>query len=240
MNEEDFFAGLAPAEAEAAPIDQVQPTIEAPIETVVQPVIETPAAPVEVRPESKPEPGHVPITALLDEREKRKELERQLASLREQQPAPTMPDPLQDPHAYSQQMQQQLRQLTLDARLDMSETAARRHFGADVTDAAKAWALGKFGSNPAFQAEVLGQPDPYGYAVEAFNRDQIASQVTPDAFAEFQAWKSAQAQIAAAPVATPQLAAATPTPRSIASAPSSGGMTSQPISTEEMFAAAIK
>lgn len=226
-----------------APVEQEivaeTPVVETPAEPVVaepapeQQVVEAPA------PESKPEPGHVPITALLDEREKRKELERRLAALEETRQRDNAPDPIADPTGYQQHQFQIMQQALLDARLNMSETVARRHFGEDVTDKAKNWALSKFQTNPAFQAEVLGHADPYGYAIEAYQRDQIASQVTPDKFQAFLAWEAAQAQIAAAPAAPPPQVSAPP-PRSIVSAPSTGGVTQSNVTPEDAFDSAFK
>jgi hypothetical protein len=236
MDTDNFFDGLAP-EPETVPAVETQVAIPEP---VAEPVAETPPAPApepEAKPDLKPEPGHIPITALLDEREKRKELERQLAALRETQQQVALPDPTADPYAYQQHLMQQVQQTVLDTRLNMSETAARRHYGPEITDAAKEWAMSRFQSNPAFQAEVLGNPDPYGYAIEAYQRDQIASQVSADDFKAFQAWKSAQAQIAAAPAAAPTPPAAVP--RSIASTPSAGGVTQQVVDPESGYAAAI-
>lgn len=241
--EDNFFDGFTPAEPNAAPVEQAAPTEpEAIVESVAEPAPEpAPQAPVvETKPEAKPEPGHVPITALLDEREKRKELERRLAALEEQRQSTAAPDPVADPYGYQQHLMQSVQQQVIDTRLNMSEVAARRHYGNDVTDAAKEWALSKFAQNPAFQQEVISQPDPYGYAVEAYKRDQIASQVTPDDFEQFKAWKEAQAALASAPVAAPPPQAA-PVPRSIVSAPSAGGsIADQPLTAEEAFAATIK
>ena len=242
MEGEEFFDGFTPGEAEAAPVEQAQTTEAAKPEptteqTVAEPTTQQEPPAAEVKPDPKPEPGHVPITALLDEREKRKELERQLNAMRDAQVQQTsQPDPVADPHGYQQHLMQQVQQTVMDTRLNMSETAARRHYGAELTDSAKTWALEKFGANPAFQQEVTSQPDPYGYAVEAFKRDQIASQVTPDTFEQFKAWQAAQAQIAAAPAAAPPPPMAASPPRSIVSAPSAGGkITDQPLTEEEAF-----
>lgn len=241
METDNFFTGFEAPTDEPAVVEETQQEQpqqdEAPAEQE-QPIEPAPP-PVEA---PKPEPGHVPITALLDEREKRKELERRLAALEEAKQDVIAPDPTIDPYGYQQHLMQQVQQQVLDTRLNMSETAARRHYGDEKTEAAKAWALEKFAANPAFQAEVLNQPDPYGYAVEAYQRDQIASQVSATDFEQFQAWKAAQAQLAAAPPAaiTPTPAVAPP-PKSIASAPSAGGkITDAPMSEEEAFAAVIK
>ena len=237
--ENDFLDGAIPAEPETAPIEQVQATPD--VST------EAPPAPVEPiqdhAPQAKPDIGTIPITALLDEREKRKELERRVAQFEQERAAqaPAAPDPNTDPYAYQQHQMQQMQQVIIDNRLNMSEQGCRRHYGDDITDKAKDWALSKFGTNPAFQAEVLGNPDPYDYAIKAFQRDQIASQVTADDFTAFQAWKSVQAQIASAPVANSAPATqSAPIPRSIASTPSAGGGVShQPYDPDAAFAGAF-
>ena len=236
--ENDFLDGGVPVEPESAPAEQVQATPEpASQESAPAPVEPSP----EPTPSPKPDAGTIPITALLDEREKRKELERRLAQFEQERAAPVAPDPTTDPYAYQQHLMQQVQQQVLDTRLNMSETGCRRHYGDEVTDKAKEWALAKFSANPAFQAEVLGSPDPYDYAIKAFQRDQIASQVTADDFTAFQAWKAAQAQIASAPAA--QAAPATPSapvPRSIASTPSAGGgVAHQPYDPDAAFAGAF-
>lgn len=234
MEGEDFFDGLTP-EPEAVVKTQETPVVETP--AAPEPVAEVPAP--EPVAEVKPEPGHVPINALLDEREKRKELERQLTELRKaSETKQSLPDPIEDPVGFQQQSMAQVQQMLLDTRLNMSETLARRHHGDEATEAAKAWAMEKFKNSPAFWQEVISQSDPYDYAIQAYNREQVANAVTPDDFKAFQAWKAAQAQIAAAPVAAPT-APAVPVPRSIASAPSAGGVAHEPVDPESGYAAAI-
>lgn len=240
MEKDEFFSGFVPEEPEVAPeTPEAQP--EAQPEAVQPEQPEAPAVPPPA-PEADrpaPEPGHVPLTALLDERERRKELERRLAALEEARTEAAAPDPNADPAGWHQFQFQQVQNEMLHMRLNMSEIASRRHYGDEATDQAKQWALSRFAENPAFQAEVLQQADPYGYAIEAYHRDQIASQVTPDQFKAFQAWQQAQAQIPPAqaePIPPPAAV-----PKSIASLPSAGGnLTDAPMSSEDAFAAAIK
>jgi hypothetical protein len=230
VENDDLIDGLMTDEPETAPAVEAQEV--APVEA------EAPAPVVEQAPPEKPEPGHVPLTALMDERDKRKALEARLAEYeRNQAQIRAMPDPNLDPNGYQQHLLQQTQQMVIDTRLNMSEVAARRHYGAETTDAAKQWALERFQQSPAFQAEVLGQPDPYDYAIQAYQREQIASQVTPDAFKEFQAWKAAQAQVAAAPVVAPTPSA--PIPKSIASVASAGGVGHMPIDPVSDFVSAF-
>ena len=234
--ENDFLDGI-PVEPETVSIaDALVPEPVPVAEPVLEPIPE-PA------PQPKADVGTIPISALLDEREKRKDLERRIAQFEQEraQQVTQIPDQLSDPQGYNQHQMQQMQQTMLDNRLNMSETGCRRHYGDDLTDKAKEWAVAKFGTNTAFQSEVLGNADPYDYAIKAFQRDQIASTVTSDDFTAFQAWKSAQAQIATAPAdqASPVTSSA-PIPRSIVSVPSAGGgVAHQPTDPDAAFAGAF-
>ena len=227
MKDEMDFLGDTPG-------DEPQP------ETVAE-TVETPeAAPepetvIEAKPEPKPDNGFVPLAAHKAEREKRQVLEARLAEI-ERSLAPPPPDPNLDPNGWVQHELQSIRQEGVTKALNASEKAARRHYGEELTDQAKEWALSRFQTDRTFQADVLNDPDPYDYAINAYQQNQIASQVTNDDFKQFQAWRSAQAQVAAAPAATPQSA---PVPRSIASTPSAGGGGTVPPDDEQAFASAI-
>lgn len=243
MDDEDF---LAAAEADTAPVEEPKVEPEAPVEPqeptpeAVEPAPEpaNPFTPPVV--EAKPDPGFVPITAMLEEREKRQAekaradaLEARLAA--QQQPA-AIPDQWEDPEGYAAHQQS----LRISDKLDISEEMARDKFGDEVVDQARDWALQQAQTRPGFYEELIRQRHPYKHAVELFKREQIASQVTPDDFAQFQAWKAAQAQLQAAPAtapATPNQPRTLP-PRSLASAPSAGGVMTEVIPTEEeMFEA---
>jgi hypothetical protein len=218
----------------------VAEVVETPEPVAAEPApVAEPAAAPEPAPaptaEAKPDipPGHAPITALLDEREKRKELERQLQELQRQQTAPKAPDPDEDPDAFNAYRIDQAQTAVLNARLDMSEELAREKHGNETVDAARDWALSRFQNNPAFRDEVLAQRNPWGYAVQQFQRhsalDKLGDATDIDAFL---AWKAAQASGVsttqpAASVATPEPA---PIPsRSLATAPSAGGGGAAPV-----------
>lgn len=187
--------------AENAPEPSPAPTPQAP-----QP------APAMAQSETKQEPGHVPIAALLDERDRRRKLEEELNQFRNQhmQQAPQI-DPYEDPAAFTQQV-------VLNTRLDLSEDMARSKHGDEVVDQARDWALRQFQNRPQFQAEVLSQRNPYEYVVQQFNRDKIASEVTLTDLEQFRAWKAAQAQVQAQ---QPTPSISTPTP-SLAASPAAG------------------
>lgn len=227
MDDSDFLDGIGSMEEEVATSEP---------ETVVEPVAPEPE-PIASEPvaEVKPEPQHVPLTAMLDERDKRKALEAELERLRAaQQPQerPSVPDMFEDPDGYTAYQAQVHQQQVINTKLDLSEDMARDKFGDEKVEAAKAWALQMFQTRPGFQQEVLSQRHPYKYAVEQYEREQIATSVTPDDFAQFQAWKLAQNQIQET-----QTPAKVAPPRSLASAPSAGGINAEVAPTdEEIFA----
>lgn len=215
MDEKDMFGADSPIEEvvetvaeQEAPVEQEVPTVEA--QPLTAPVVD-----------AKPDPGFVPITVVLDEREKRKELEAQLRQLQQQQPReqPKVPDPLDDPEGFREYQTSYAANQALNVKLELSEDVARDKFGDELVDKARDWALQRFGQNPGFQAQVFAQRNPYKFVVEQYQREQIASQVSLDDFAQFQAWKAAQAQVAPAPAAP---VAATPPPASLVNAPSAG------------------
>ena len=219
MTDEDIF-GENPIAAE-----QVEtPQVETPAEPVVEPVAAEPAAVPPVAEPAKPDPGFVPLAAVLDERDRRKQLEAELDRYRAQiaQQQPAEPLDVYDPEQLAGFTHQQV----INTKLDISEDMTRDKFGDELVDKARDWALQRFNANPAYQAEVLRQRNPWKFVVEQYQRDQIASQVSLTDFEQFQAWKAAQAQLTqqtAAPVA------ATPSPvqppPSLASAPSAGSTT---------------
>lgn len=221
----------------ASPEPQVdQASIEAPAPIVVEPT--------EAQPE-KPEPGYVPIGALMDERDKRKardeELKRIQAELEQmrqsRQEAPRIPDPLDDAQGFADYQRQTAESLALNVKLDMSEDLARDKFGDEKVDAARDWALAKYRDDPSFRNKVIAQRNPYSFVVKEFEREQKVAKVQDLDLADFDdylAWKTGQAtqKSQSAPVA----------PRSLASLPSAGG--SKPgkadLSAEAIFAEVFK
>lgn len=203
-----------------------EPVAEAQAEApVAEPQGEPPAAP----PAAVEEPKHVPITALLDERDKRQAFAREAEELRRKvaeyeakaaQPAPE-PDFFSDPEGYLSKVQQQFEHRLWNDRLNTSETLSRRHYGDSlVTEAATAFKEAAAVS-PALTAELRNQADPYGYVVAWHKRQRVVSQMgdDPDAWIEAQV----QARLAAKMPAQPN-----PAPRSLAAAPSASS-TKEPV-----------
>lgn len=185
------------------------------------------AVPADPVVEVKPEPVMVPLAALHETRDKVKDLEARLAALAPKAPAPEIPDPNLDPDAHTAYRLAETNAAIANTRLDMSEAFAREKHGEELVDAARDWALTRFQQSPAFHQEVLNQKNPWGYAVQQFQRqsavDKLGDTSEIDAFL---AWKAAQGQGSTIPVpaaaADLQPAPAIPT-RSLASAPSAGG-----------------
>lgn len=229
MEDEDFLNEL---ETDTPEVVEQQPEA-----AVAEPQPEPEPQPpvVEKVEEPKPEPQHVPITALLDERDKRRSLEQELQRLREaQKPVeqPARPDMFEDPEGYEAYQEQKVQQQIYQTNLQWSERIATVQHGEETVSQAKQWGFERCNNDPYFNAKVAASPDPYGFVIAEYKREQIASNVTPDDFAQFQAWRAAQTQLQADTKPVPQVP-----PRSIASAPSAGGiLTEVTPSDEEIFA----
>ena len=165
----------------------------------------TPVTPAQV------EPGHVPISAMLDEREKRQALERQIADMRSraEPPPPMSTDEALQAALYAQ-------------NLKVSRKFADRQYGAELTATVHDWAAARCDADPHFNDQMRSSDDPYEAAMQAYNRDQIVAKVTPDRLAAFEAWEAAQAGL---PVSQPiPSTPRAPPPRSLVNAPGSGSL----------------
>ena len=224
----------------ASPEPQPQEA-QTPIEAPAAVVVET----SEAQPD-KPEPGYVPIGALMDERDKRKaaakELEEARAELARQQQArqeqPRIPDPLDDAQGYAEYQRQLSENMALNVKLDVSEDLARDKFGDEKVDAARDWAIAKYQEDPSFRNKVISQRNPYSFVVKEFEREQKVAKVQDldlTDFDDYLAWKTGQA-------ATQQSQSASVAPRSLASLPSAGGTKpgKADLSAEAIFAEVFK
>lgn len=164
-----------------------------------------------------PPDGFVPIGVVQAMREELNALKR--APQQPQQPAP---DPYEDFEAYQeyQENQQALE------RVEWSRRLAETRYDAETVNNAQQWAAGQFDADPAFRQRAMSSRDPYGFAIEEYQRDQALKLLSdPRLLEQFRSWQSGNAPMPlAAPagqvVAPPQ--SSTP-PRSLASAPSAGG-----------------
>lgn len=255
MDDEDFLAAVEADNAGVPAEDQPKPEMAKVEEPAQEPEQPAPVEPAPVEPAQaaqpvvepkQPEPGFVPIGAMLDTRDKLKAAEAELTQLRAQQ-APQqvqMPDPYEDPEGFARVQEQRVQSAILNQTLNTSERFARKEYGVETVEAAKAWALQRYASDPFYHQQVLSDADPYERVVRDYRQEQLFAKVQPSDFDAFLAWKAAQGQLQqqqqqAAPAAPPNPASAIP-PRSLASAPSAGGVLSDvQQSDEEMFAEVI-
>lgn len=190
--------------------------------------------------------GHrVPLTALLAERERRQGAERERDELRARHttqegglPEIVIPDPAVDLPGYIRVQQGINNMQLLNERMNVSERFARKEHGNEMVDKAMEWALGQFEANPAYEEQIMGQPDPYDVVIKDFQGRQRVAETEGDEYKQFLEWKKAQAggdqggatggevtQTPSQPAvaqAAAQPAASTP-PRSIAGMASGGG-----------------
>ena len=139
--------------------------------------------------------GHsVPVTALLDEREKRQRIEaeaeqakRELAEYRRREAAARQkpveaPDILEDPAGYRQHVEASFNQRLLQLHGSMSRFMAERDYGADVVQAAFEY----FNRHPEQSFALISQPSPFHAAVEAHRKAQAVEEfgTDPNAYRE--------------------------------------------------------
>lgn len=239
----DFLSDAPPAASEAPQVQEpaapATPAPEAQQEAPATPPAADPAQPAPAAPQApQADPSavqHVPLSTFLDMRDKATAAERkakELEAWRQQQEAASRrqpaPDPEEDPAGYQQHQAAQFQTALYQQSLTFSRRLAEMQHGPDVTRTAFDWGAARCDQDPFFNEKVRASPDPVGFVVEEWKRDQLLSKLDPDKLAAFQAWEAAQA--GQPPALTPQQAApaaqaaarpAAPRP-SLAAAPSAG------------------
>jgi hypothetical protein len=180
------------------------------------PAAEAPPAPPSAPP--APEPGHVPISAMLDEREKRQALERQLAEIQAKQKEAQAQAQATELPADVRQAQQ-----LWALRMDVSRELIASQVGEAEAQALHDWGVAKCDADPHFNAQVFASKNPYAFLRQARQREQLLAEVSPDDLDDYRAWKAAKAQGSQAPAPTPQPTPVPTPPRSLADAPNAGG-----------------
>jgi hypothetical protein len=226
-----------------AEVPAIQPPETPPIEApaAVEEATMAPAAEVQTEaPQVEPAPQervdkNVPLAALLDERDKRKALEAELAAIRAKAPVdqPAIPDPYDDPDGYNAFITNTVQQQTLAVKIDISEEMAKTAHGEEAVEAAKEWAIEHAAANPAFKQQFFGARHPMDWVVRQHQqaRDLELYQKDPLAFARTILERNGQPPVTdAMPGAVSGMGQQPPAiplrpapPRSIASAPSGGG-----------------
>ena len=179
--------------------------------------------------EEQPEARHVPLVALLDEREKRQaaqreadELRRQIEAQRKPQQPAQVPDPYEDPAGFQQHVQNQIDERSFAVTAEISGRFAEQKYGKETVEEAVRWAQAEGAQrNPFLGQQVRTSNDPVGFVVEQYQREQFWQKYGSDPSA-------LQQLVTTQPIAAPQPAApAAPKPiappRSLAAAPGAGG-----------------
>lgn len=158
-----------------------------------------------------------------DEQRKRQAVERELASLRAQQPQPPIPNPQEHPAEFAQHVEGRVSQAQWDTVLNTSEIAALDKYGEEKVDQAKAWFLEQRETNPGIDFALRQQRHPYKWVIEQYQHAQLLNEIgtDPNAWreqqraairAELEAEHAQKPQVPvrpAAPVPPPSLANAT-------------------------------
>ena len=221
-----FLDGATPAEIDIPMAEGIPP--DAPPEPAAHTATPTTAG-VESR---GPDTGQIPISALLDEREKRQAeraraetLERELQALRAAQSSAPPLDraATMEVALYSQ-------------NLRACRRFAEREYGKAAIEEVHRWATRRCDEDPHFNQQMLASDDPYEAAYQAYNRERILAAVKPDDLAAFKTWQAAQTR-----AGQPSPALARLVPRSLATAAGTGGAGAPhtPIGPGQAFASAI-
>lgn len=213
---------LAFLSQETAPDDitpEPEPAEAAPVEPVADAQGEPAAPPAAPADEAR----QIPISALLDEREKRQAKEREAEELRrkiaeyeaksQQQPPP---DVFTDPDKRLAYEQAQMQSAIMGVKMQQSRFLAERDFSPDEVKAAVEW----FNDYPELSHRMLNHASPFHAAVETYRKFRAAEKVgpDPDAWINTEVERRLAERLATQPVQKP----ATP-PRSLASAPAASG-----------------
>lgn len=180
-------------EAEAAPEPETVKTEPEPESATG----EQEAPPPEAAPEV-PEPTSVPITAMLDEREKRQESQRQLEAaqaeakryqqqidaMKAEQEKKPAPDWFEDPTAAAQYQTQTIQAQIQQQALAQSRFFAEREFGREIVQETYQF----FEQNPQLSHQFMSEPSPFHAAVEFYQKQKVFDEIGQDP----EAWKAQQ------------------------------------------------
>lgn len=151
---------------------------QTPPELAPEPAPVAPAADAAPATPAKPEAGFVPLAAVLDEREKRQKLQRELEELRSTQRQPqTVPSITEDPEGFQNYVSQMTEAAQRNTVFNVSERFAVKEHGKEAVDAAKEWAL----SQPThIRQGFVASEDPIGEIVSHYKREQMLKDIGTD------------------------------------------------------------
>lgn len=222
-------------------------------ETVSDDVVQEPVAPVElpatgeievVPPAAARELPTVPLTAVLDEREKRQAAQREADELRRElqsykNPPQELVDILEDPEARLAHERSVFQQELINTKLDTSRFMAVEKYGEDLVN--EAYAFFDAPENRHKTNELISKPSPFHAAVQAYQQHKAVTEVGTDPVAyRGKIEAEIRAQILAEMQQQPVQAAKPRPPVSLSSAPSAGAASNNaPLSKGSAFDAAF-
>jgi hypothetical protein len=166
------------AEPEAAP-EPLEPAEEAPTEAEPAETEETTGEIEAAPPAAEREPAHIPIAALMDERERRQAAERQLAELN----AEPKPDFYEDPEQAFAQHQQETAASMENVKVDMSVEMSRM-MHEDYDEKLQVWSQMSANNSLLYdQAAQSAHPGEFAYQA-AKNQMAIAEMGNPTEYRE--------------------------------------------------------
>ena len=238
-----------------APKGQPQPAEAAPAADAAQPDAQPPQPA-----QAAPAPTEVPYAALIDERLKRQEIERELKAYREREAeakakaeadaaVQPIPDFADDPAAHLAARDEAFQEALHLQRLAILQEVAEDKYGAEKVRETVDWARERASRDEIFNRQAFASRNPIEFAMSARREEEILGQIretgiSPEELATFRAWQAAQAagaqsQNPAAPAVPPQTAAPRPAPppASLANQPSAGGPAHVPAGPGKAFGA---
>lgn len=172
----------------------------------------------------------VPVTALLDERDKRKAAEQRAAALeqwrqeQERKAQEKQPDFYEDPDKAFGFMRDQFEQRLFNERLNISEAMARQSHGDDVVAEAQQAFAAAMQRDPGLMQKLQNETNPYGFVVNWHKQQRFLSEVKdPDTWREQERERIRQEIMAEIQSPRPKSP-----PQSLASAPSAAGNDAPP------------
>jgi hypothetical protein len=214
----DFLGEKEPEEVTPEPqVEEPAPPEETPEPTGEQTAEPAPSVP----PTPEPEPQRIPLTAMLDEREKRQKAERELEEMRRQIAAmkepPKVPDFYEDADgrlAYERRVIEQRAEARV---LSQAKALAEREYGKELVAEAI-----DFFHQPEFAPitqRMIAEPLPFHSAVEFYKKQKFLSEVQdPDKWREQERERIRQELLAQSPAPSKPTAP----PPSLSKAPSRG------------------
>ena len=221
-----------------APVEELEAPIEQPPALEPEPApaleIETPPTPEPVAPVETDK--MVPLAALLDIRDERNELKRWKAEQEAKATAPApqpKADPYDDPDGFRAEVRREFETQRVQDRLDFSYQLASDKHGAEKVEEARLWALERAQTQPGFGVELDTQKHPMEWIVQQHAKSLDFADYETDrvAFARRileQAGQPLGTVAAPAPAVAVEQPKAPVPPKSLASAPSKGGLVREP------------